>query len=79
MQVLILPGLDGQAVLRADFVACLAVSVPADCLSYPDHLTGYDDLLSVIKARMAEIDEDFVLIAESFSGPLALRKTRLPA
>ncbi|WP_157946820.1 alpha/beta fold hydrolase [Thalassobius sp. I31.1] len=78
MQVLILPGLDGQAALRADFMACLAASVPTECLSYPDHLSGYDDLLPVIKARMAETDEDFVLIAESFSGPLALRIAQDP-
>ena len=78
MQVLILPGLDGEAALRVEFVATLAPFLPTRCLSYPDHLSRYDDLLPLIQDQMATIEGDFILIAESFSGPLALRIAETP-
>jgi len=78
MQVLILPGLDGQAALRAEFIAALAPSLPARCLTYPDHLSRYDDLLPLIQDQVKETEGNFILIAESFSGPLALRIAETP-
>lgn len=71
MKTIILPGLDGSADLRRDF----ADSLPYDAstISYPtDKELSYQALSHFVGSKLPR-EEDFVLIAESFSGPVAAR------
>lgn len=72
MRALVLPGLDGAEALRAEFAAALAPEFDATVLSYPDDAGDYDVLTGWVRERLPT-GEDFVLIAESFSGPIAIR------
>ena len=72
-QVVFLPGFDGDATLRADFLLALAERHDVRSVSYPARtlgsLAGYRD------HAMAELPVDWrpVLVAESFSGLVAAR------
>lgn len=74
IDVVILPGLDGTTALLADFCTGLAaLGVGVRPVSYPiDRPVGYDGLELIIRAQLAE-SKAFVLLGESFSGPLAIR------
>lgn len=71
--LVILPGLDGTAALHAQFVACLGgVFGPVTVLRYPpDKALDYAALEVLVKAALPS-DVPFVLLGESFSGPIAL-------
>jgi pimeloyl-ACP methyl ester carboxylesterase len=66
----LLPGLDGTGVLFDPLLAVLPSSVEARPFSYPHDLVSYETLLEWIGPRLPE--KPCCLIAESFSGPLAL-------
>ena len=73
IRALVLPGLDGCAHLRAEFVAALAPEFAATVLAYPnDRALDYDALTEWVRERLPT-DAAFILIAESFSGPVAIR------
>jgi pimeloyl-[acyl-carrier protein] methyl ester esterase len=62
--------MDGTEELRADFVAKLGM--PARIVGYPkDRPLDYGQLEDI--ARQALPDNKFVLVAESFSGPIGIR------
>jgi len=68
---ILLPGLDGTAELFDPFVAAAPAGFPVRPLALPnDRPRGYDDLATWVIAQLPK--EPVVLIAESFSGPLAL-------
>lgn len=71
--LVILPGLDGTAALHAQFVACLGgVFGPVAVLRYPpDEALDYAALEVLVRAGLPR-DVPFVLLGESFSGPIAL-------
>jgi pimeloyl-ACP methyl ester carboxylesterase len=72
-EIVFLPGFDGVAELRADFVAALGEHHPARAIGYPnrklDTLNGYARLA----ASQAGADSRPLLVAESFSGLVAAR------
>lgn len=69
---LILPGLDGTGQLLGDFASALELRFKPIILRYPtDVALGYDQLFGLIEANKPE--GDYLVIGESFSGPLALR------
>lgn len=72
--VVILPGLDGTAALLGDFCATLtALGVPARAIAYPpDRPFGYDELEPLVRSQLPST-APFVVLGESFSGPLAIR------
>lgn len=71
-KIVILPGLDGTGLLLTDFVNILQASYPVEVITYPtDQPLSYDALLDYVKERLP--GEAFILIGESFSGPLAIR------
>lgn len=71
MQAIILPGLDGTSGLRQAFEAKL--DAPGKCIAYPaDQKLSYQALAHFVDSQLP-VDEDYVLIAESFSGPVAVR------
>ncbi|HEY6094589.1 MAG TPA: alpha/beta fold hydrolase [Gallionellaceae bacterium] len=70
--LVLLPGLDGTGRLFADFVAALGPDIEVVVASYPAHQPrGYAELETVVRA-MLPTDRDYVLLGESFSGPLAI-------
>lgn len=69
---MLLPGLDGTGELFVDFVAALPESCTATVVAYPpDKFLSYTDLRSFVSAAAPQ-SERFVLVAESFSTPLAI-------
>jgi pimeloyl-ACP methyl ester carboxylesterase len=69
---ILLPGLDGMGRLFAPLLAAGPRAFEPVPLSYPpDEPLGYDELLQRVRPKLPR--GRFVLLAESFSGPLALR------
>jgi len=79
MRALILPGLDGTGKLLTDFVEALKPDVLADVATYPSNVAmKYDGLTEFVEENFLP-DEKFLLIGESFSGPIAIHlATKLP-
>jgi pimeloyl-ACP methyl ester carboxylesterase len=76
-----MPGLDGTGVLFGPLLAALPSSVQATPLSYPAaEVLSYADLAARVRAELP-VAEPYVLVGESYSGPLALMlaKDRPPA
>lgn len=70
MRLLLLPGLDGTGRLFDPFVRALPAELEATVVSHPaDQALGYEAL----EARVPIPEEPFVLVGESFSGPIAMR------
>ncbi len=80
MRCLVLPGLDGGGALLADFLDAMRPRFDARALVYPDvPALGYDELVEWVSPQLPT-QEPFALIAESFSGPVAIRlAARRPA
>ena len=71
MKIVILPGLDGTGRLLTEFARELGDARDVQIVSYPTDLTAYDDIEAWLEPRLPS--EDYALVAESFSGPLAIR------
>lgn len=71
--LIVLPGLDGTASLHSAFADAIAKSVDSfTVIAYPiDEPLDYPPLESLVRASLP-IDRPFVLLGESFSGPIAL-------
>jgi pimeloyl-ACP methyl ester carboxylesterase len=70
--LVLLPGLDGTGELFVDFIAALPESWTATTVTYPsDRFLSYTDLHPFVAASASQL-ERFVLVAESFSTPLAV-------
>src|SRR6202789_2773116 len=71
--LVLLPGLDGTGKLFAEFLKALDLSVSAQVVAYPPDIPlGYDELEALVRAALPARGR-FVLLGESFSGPLAIR------
>jgi len=71
--LILLPGLHGTADLFDGFLKVIPAEFPRRAISYPsDEYLSHDRLLEYIQEQTKE-DKSLVLIAESFSGPLAVR------
>jgi pimeloyl-ACP methyl ester carboxylesterase len=70
--IVFLPGMDGSGSLFQSFVSALGPGVQPTVVSYPpDEGLGYSGLESLV--RRALPSEPYAIVAESFSGPLALK------
>ena len=70
--LVLLPGLDGTGDLFIDFIAALPESWTATTVTYPtDRFLPYANLRPFVGAAVPQL-ERFVLVAESFSTPLAV-------
>ncbi|MET0795685.1 MAG: alpha/beta hydrolase [Polyangiaceae bacterium] len=68
---ILLPGLDGTGELFERFVAAAAAGFPVQSVPLPsDRPRGYRELADWVRSQLP--DEPVVLIAESFSGPIAV-------
>ena len=73
MKLVLLPGMDGTGRLFADFVAALGDGFHTVVVSYPrDRSLSYAELEQLVSSANA-LSEPFVLLAESFSTPVAVR------
>jgi pimeloyl-ACP methyl ester carboxylesterase len=70
--MVLLPGLDGTGDLFVDFIAALPESWTATTVTFPtDRFLTYTDLRPFVATAVSQL-ERFVLVAESFSTPLAV-------
>lgn len=71
MELVLLPGMDGTGNLFVDFVAALPTWIAPRVISYPrDAKHSYAQLAAMVRTDLP--DSPFVLLAESFSSPLAV-------
>ncbi|OCW56798.1 alpha/beta fold hydrolase [Hoeflea olei] len=70
MKIVILPGLDGTGKLLSEARARLEPKHVVSVIQYPPHLYRYEDLQVWVENLLPE--DDFIIVAESFSGPLAV-------
>lgn len=72
MKLVLLPGLDGTGRLFESLLRLLPASFSPLIIAYPNHKSlSYAELLRYVQDR-APVDEEYVLLAESFSGPIAI-------
>lgn len=70
--VVLLPGMHGIGTTFADLVAALGPEVESIVVSYPaDIPLGYTELEAIVRASLP-VDRPYILLAESFSGPIAV-------
>ena len=67
-----LPGLDGTGTLFDDFLAEVALGWERIVVRYPPDLSSYDDLVPVVQTAIPEWPR-VILVAESFSAPIAIK------
>ena len=68
-----LPGLDGTGKLFAGFIRAIGADAKVQVIAYPhDEPLGYGELEALVRAALPT-DRRYVLLGESFSGPLAIR------
>jgi pimeloyl-[acyl-carrier protein] methyl ester esterase len=71
-RLVLLPGMDGTGLLFDPLVEVLPRTLEPVIVSYPpNELLGYGELLDIVDRALPQ-DTPFVLLGESFSGPLAL-------
>ena len=72
LSLVLLPGLDGTGILFEPFLEALPESIAPRVVAYPpDQPLDYAQLLPIVRDAVPK-NEPFVLLGESFSGPLAL-------
>lgn len=70
MKIILLPGMDGTGDLFEPFRSLLAI--PAIVIPLPQFGSqDYEFLASYVESQLPE-DEEFIIVAESFSGPIAV-------
>jgi len=70
MKVVLLPGLDGTGILFKPFIEALSGDIEAQVIPYPPNKKmSYPELVNFVLAKLPS--ECFILVAESFSGPIA--------
>lgn len=72
-KLVLLPGMDGTGTLFGPFIEALPQSYEARPVSYPnDRPLSYSELAELVRGQLP-VSEPFVLLAESFSTPLAIQ------
>jgi pimeloyl-ACP methyl ester carboxylesterase len=72
MTLVLLPGLNGTGELFASFIAALGNQFKCLIVEYPsDKPASYQELEAIVYASLP-LGEQFVILGESFSGPIAI-------
>jgi pimeloyl-[acyl-carrier protein] methyl ester esterase len=72
-RLVLLPGMDGKGELFAGFIKALPDTLPAKAIRYPANIfLSYAELLPLVLSA-CPVNEPFVLLAESYSTPLAIQ------
>ena len=70
MKLVLLPGMNGTGLMFRPFID-IANNYSIDVINYPNETSKkYSELIAFVKDRLPR-EEKFVIIAESFSGPIA--------
>ena len=73
--LVLLPGMDGTGQLFSDFIAALGSELDVIAVSYPpNEALDYAQLELIARSRLP-LNQPLVLLAESFSGPIAISIT----
>lgn len=73
MHVVILPGLDGTGKMLTEFVEGMGTQHSIQPITYPaDLILSYPELTQFVFKTLPE-DKPYVILAESFSGPIAVK------
>jgi pimeloyl-[acyl-carrier protein] methyl ester esterase len=70
-RIVLLPGLDGTGALFDDFVRAAPDSIQLDVVALPQEPLGYAALAARLAPQL-RLTAETILLAESFSGPLAI-------
>jgi pimeloyl-[acyl-carrier protein] methyl ester esterase len=71
--LVLLPGLDGTGILFRQFVEVIGANVDTQTVAYPaDQPLGYAELETLVREALPK-DRPYVVLGESFSGPVAIR------
>ncbi|MEE9388449.1 MAG: hypothetical protein V3U96_07550 [Paracoccaceae bacterium] len=70
MIIVILPGLDGTGELLSEVSDLLATRHDPIAIQYPSNLFRYEDIQAWVEEFLPK--DDYIIVAESFSGPLAV-------
>ena len=72
-KLILLPGLDGTGMLFEPFRSAFLDQSMLQVISYPvNQELNYDELAQIVRKQLPK-SEKFILLAESFSGPVAAR------
>jgi pimeloyl-[acyl-carrier protein] methyl ester esterase len=71
--IVLLPGMDGTGDLFAAFVRALSPRFKARVIRYPNEMPLSSDQLVAFVRTQLPIFRPFILLGESFSGPIAIR------
>ena len=71
MRVIVLPGLDGTGRLLAEFAEAICKTHDVTVIAYPEDMTSYERIVDWLLPCLPP--EEYVIVAESFSGPAATR------
>jgi pimeloyl-[acyl-carrier protein] methyl ester esterase len=73
MRVLLLPGMDGTGLLFKPLLEQLPGDIETEVISYPvNEKLSYEQLAEYVTKKLPTRD-DYLLVAESFSGPIAFQ------
>ena len=73
MRIVLLPGMDGTGELFAPFLSSAPSNWSPDVISYPrKEKLGYDACTALVRPRLPR-GESYILLGESFSGPVSIR------
>ena len=70
IRLVLLPGMDGTGQLFGPFLAALGATVDAHVVRYPPSMASYKELVA-FAANELPTDGHYVILGESFSGPIA--------
>ncbi len=70
--LVLLPGLDGTGIQFAPFLAQISDAFETQVIHYPDGHVTYDQHVEAITAALPK-NRPYILVAESYSGPAAVR------
>ncbi len=70
IKALLLPGLDGTGKLLVDFAQAAPSQISCEIIRYEKHFTTIDEFVAVAASTLSS-ETKTVIIAESFSGPIA--------
>lgn len=76
--LVLLPGMDGTGDLFAPFLAAMGPECKVLCIRYPDDAAmGYVELEVLVRSQLPH-DANYVVLGESFSGPIAASLSAAP-
>ncbi|MEI2456305.1 MULTISPECIES: alpha/beta fold hydrolase [Lysobacter] len=73
LRCIVLPGMDGSGAWLDEFATAMAPRLPAKIVVYPpERALGYDALVGLVRPQLPQAGP-YLLLGESFSGPIAIR------